>query len=369
MVEIVRVELGSRSYDIHIATDAFGELGTAMTDWWTNQFAGANQPRALVVCDQNVAGHYLATATESLRTGGWEVSTATIPPGEETKCVAQLESLYDHLVEMSADRRTVVVALGGGVTGDLSGFAAATFARGVPFVQIPTTLLAQVDSSVGGKTGVNHPRGKNLIGAFHQPLGVYIDTQTLATLPPRDFRSGLAEVVKYGLIMDAAFFEWLEQNVQAVAAGEAAAMRYIVKRCCELKAEVVAEDEFETTERRAILNYGHTYAHAFEALSDYSRLLHGEAVAVGMVCAGRLARELGRVDATFCARQESLLAAVGLPVSLPEGCSFSPEEVVARMRLDKKAVAGQLRFVLPARIGHVEVVADVPEGLVIGSLG
>ena len=262
---------------------------------------------------------------------------------------------------MKADRRTVVVAVGGGVIGDLAGFVTATYARGIPFVQVPTTLLAQVDSSVGGKVGINHPQGKNLIGAFYQPLGVFLDTAVLDTLPPRDYRSGLAEVVKYGVILDEKFFAYLESNLAGINLRTPEVLRHIIARCCRLKADIVERDEFERTGVRAVLNYGHTFAHAFEALGGYGALLHGEAVSIGMTHAARLAEKLGRVDTTTAARQASLLEAVGLPTRLPESMKLSPDAILNSMRLDKKTVSGRLRFVLPSRLGHVELVDNVAE--------
>ena len=271
---------------------------------------------------------------------------------------------------MQADRHTVVVAVGGGVVGDLAGFVAATFARGLPLLMVPTTLLAQVDSSVGGKVGINHAHGKNLIGAFHQPLGVYLDTAVVDTLPLRDYRSGLAEVVKYGVILDEPFFTWLEANVAGINERSAAALRHIVARCCRLKADVVEQDEYEHTGLRAVLNYGHTFAHAFEALSGYGELQHGEAVAIGMVYAARLAAKLGRIDGSLTTRQSNLLSSLGLPTSLPNSLKLklTTADILDRMRLDKKTTAGRLRFVLPTRLGHVELVDNVPEHSVIAVL-
>ena len=262
---------------------------------------------------------------------------------------------------MKADRRTVVVAVGGGVIGDASGFLAATYNRGVPFVQVPTTLLSDVDSSVGGKVGVNLAAAKNLIGAFYQPLGVFIDTSMLATLPDRDYRSGLAEVVKYGVILDADFFEFLERNVDAINAREPSVLRHMIARSCELKAMVVKEDEYERTGLRAVLNYGHTYAHAFEALAGYGELLHGEAVSIGMLYASRLAEKRGLIDAAMTARQRSLLEQIGALTALPDPAAFSTEDILSKMRLDKKTVGGQLRFILPTKMGHVTTFTDISE--------
>jgi 3-dehydroquinate synthase len=251
-----------------------------------------------------------------------------------------------------------VVAVGGGVIGDLAGFVAATYNRGLGLLMVPTTLLAMVDSSVGGKVGVNHPRGKNLIGAFHQPAGVWIDTAVLRTLPDREYKSGLAEVVKYGVILDADFFAWLERHVPAILAREPAALRHLVTRCCRLKADVVEKDEREETGLRAVLNYGHTFAHAFEAVGGYGSWLHGEAVAAGMVCASRLAQRRGLVGAELTQRQVRLLGAFGLPTA-PR--AWDPESLLAAMRLDKKALAGRLRLVLPRRLGEAALWADVSE--------
>jgi 3-dehydroquinate synthase len=246
------------------------------------------------------------------------------------------------------------------VVGDLAGFVAATYARGLPFIQVPTTLLAQVDSSVGGKVGVNHPLAKNLIGAFHQPLGVFCDTATLDTLAEREFTSGLAEVVKYGVILDAEFFEYLEVNVGGLLERDAAVLRHVIARSCRLKADVVEQDEYERTGLRASLNYGHTFAHAYEALAGYGELLHGEAVAIGMVDAARLAERRKLIDASIAQRQIALLEALGLPTRLPATARPSADDILDRMRLDKKTQAGKLRFVLPTRLGHVELFSDVP---------
>jgi len=248
--------------------------------------------------------------------------------------------------------------------GDAAGFMAATFARGIPFVQIPTTLLADVDSSVGGKVGINHPQAKNLIGAFHQPLGVIIDTDAFKTLPERDYKAGWAEVIKYGVILDSDFFEFLSQNITAIGNRDEAVLRTAIQRSCELKAQVVEEDEYERTGLRAVLNYGHTYCHAFEALTGYGELLHGEAVSIGIVYASRLAEKMGRIEKPLTDKQIELLAGVGLPLNLKEPQRISIDDVIDRMKLDKKTVGGKLRFVLPTRIGHVELVEDVPEELV-----
>src|SRR4029079_17991845 len=251
---------------------------------------------------------------------------------------------------------TIIIAVGGGVIGDLAGFVAATYARGLSFVQIPTTLLAQVDSSVGGKVGINLPAAKNIVGAFWQPAGVLIDLDVLKTLPEREFRSGLAEVVKYGVIMDAEFFAYLEQNADAISRRDGDALEQIIAQSCRLKAEVVTQDEREETGRRAILNYGHTFCHAIEQVSGYGQFLHGEAVAIGMICASRLAEKLARIDSAVTQRQKTLLKRLSLPVEIPP---LKEDALLAAMQHDKKTVGGRLRFVLPTRLGHVELVSGV----------
>jgi 3-dehydroquinate synthase len=351
----VRVNLGPRSYDIALAPADPAGVGT---------FARSALPKAklaLVVTDTNTAPHGRAVEA-ALQASGFRTGLATIPAGEESKSQAELSRLYDALYDLAADRNTAVVAVGGGVVGDLAGFAAASYNRGLPLLMVPTTLLAMVDSSVGGKTGINHPRGKNLIGAFHQPAGVWIDTAYLDTLPDREFRSGLAEVVKYGVILDAEFFAWLEVNATVVHSRNPDALIHVVARSCRLKADVVEKDEREETGLRAVLNYGHTFAHAFETVGGYGSWLHGEAVAAGMVCASRLAEKLGMTDAELTRRQVELLDAFGLPTASKPG--WKTDELIAVMRRDKKAAAGQLRFILPTRLGEVKLVGDVPESLV-----
>lgn len=320
---------------------------------------------ACLVTDGNVEPIYAGPLATALTHRGWRVETVTLEAGEKSKRLDVVSGVYDRLVEMRADRQTVLIALGGGVVGDAGGFAAATYARGIPFFQVPTTLLAQVDSSVGGKVGINHDEGKNLIGAFYQPMGVVIDVATLNTLPGRDYRSGLAEVVKYGVILDDEFFAYLESNIDGLNARDAGVLRNVVSRSCRLKADVVQEDEEERSGLRAVLNYGHTFAHAFEALAGYGELLHGEAVSIGMVYASGLAERLGRIPPDATARQVELLQALGLPVSLPTSTEWNAYELLERMRLDKKTAGGSLRFVLPTRIGHVELVDGVPEPVVI----
>jgi 3-dehydroquinate synthase len=358
----VVVALGERSYEIAIVTGELPSFAGRLQGWLTargfKDFVGR---QVLVVTDGHVCDQYAGAVGASLHLAGLRCEVAVLAPGEESKSLAAASDLYDRLVGMQADRETVVVAVGGGVIGDLAGFVAATYARGLPFVQVPTTLLAQVDSSVGGKVGINHPRAKNLIGAFLQPLGVLVDTAVLDTLPLREYRAGLAEVVKYGVILDEQFFGYLEAQVAALNLRSPGVLRHVITRCCRLKADAVERDEFERLGLRAVLNYGHTFAHAFEALAGYGQLLHGEAVAIGMEYAARLAVSLGRIDAATASRQTNLLEALSLPIRLPETLRLKPDDLLDRMHLDKKTVAGRLRFVLPTRLGHVELVEHVAE--------
>ncbi len=346
----LRVNLGPRSYEIAIASDCLAQIG---------EFAAERtRGRAvLLVTDVNAKPHAEQVAV-SLSEAGFRVATVVRPSGEAQKSLAALSDLLDALVDLPADRRSLVVAVGGGVIGDLAGFAAAAYARGIPFLQVPTTLLAMVDSSVGGKVGVNHPRAKNMIGAFHQPIGVFIDVATLRTLPEREFRSGLAEVVKYGVILDPDFFAMLERDYEKILNRDAETIQHIVLRSCELKARIVEQDEREETDIRAKLNYGHTFAHAFETAGDYGYWLHGEAVSAGMICASRLAERRGLIGSDVTERQLRLLRAFSLPIA-PE--AWPIDDLVKTMRKDKKAVGGQMRFILPTRIGEVALFDDVPE--------
>jgi 3-dehydroquinate synthase len=367
-LQTVHVALGERSYDIVMGQGILPRAAELVEPWFAAGAGGRSSRNAVVIADTNVLRH-CEQLESSLGAAGWQCRRVVVPPGESSKSLQQAAMLYDQLVEANADRGTPVFAVGGGVVGDLAGFAAATFNRGLPFIQIPTTLLADVDSSVGGKVGINHPRAKNLIGAFHQPRGVLIDTACLTTLPPREYCSGLAEVVKYGVILDAEFFGWLEKNIDALVRQEPEAVRHAISRSCRLKADVVEKDEFERSGLRAALNYGHTFAHAFEALAGYGELLHGEAVSIGMVCASRLAERLGRISPEVTSRQIELLRRANLPTVVPSALRSDDAEIVGRMRLDKKSVSGQLRFVLPSKLGCVETVKDVPEADVIAALG
>jgi 3-dehydroquinate synthase len=349
----LRVELAERSYDILVTSNNLADVGPFARE-------RTRGTRALIIADEHVQGH-AAKVSQALQTAEFQTHQAVRPSGEGQKSLSVAAELYDRLVDMQADRRTLVVAVGGGVIGDLAGFVASTYARGLPLLMVPTTLLAMVDSSVGGKVAVNHPRAKNMIGTFHQPIGVWIDCATLDTLPDREYRSGLAEVVKYGVIMDAELFGYLEKNVQAILQREPAAVQHIVTRCCQLKADVVAKDEREETGLRAILNYGHTFAHAFETAAKYSHWLHGEAVAAGMICASRLAEKMNLIPGDITQRQVRLLQAFGLPIA-PE--RWPIPDLVTVMRSDKKALAGKMRFILPRKLGEVALFDDVPEPMV-----
>ena len=345
----VHVDLGSRSYDIAIGSGNLAQAGPLLSA------AGAVN-HAVVVTDEHVEKPHAISVMESLSESVAKVDLIVVEAGEASKSVESAGALWQGLLELGADRKTVVVAVGGGVIGDLAGFVAATFARGLRFMQVPTTLLAQVDSSVGGKVGINLPDAKNMIGAFWQPLAVLIDTATLATLPEREYLSGLGEVVKYGVILDAEFFAYLENHIEALRRRDGDVLAHTVARCCRLKADVVEKDEREETGLRAVLNYGHTYAHAFETLTGYGTLLHGEAVAIGMLCASRLAERLGRIDHELTERQQRLLAALGLPVAVPK---LNRQKILDVMLHDKKVQQGRLRFILPTRLGHVELVGDL----------
>ncbi len=349
----VRVQLGQRSYTIEIGTGNLSALGQYADDW-------CNLSHAVVITDQNVEAPHAQQAAESLVDAGAAVDVLVIEAGEASKDVDTAASLWDQLLAIGADRKSVVIAVGGGVIGDLAGFVAATFARGLLYVQVPTTLLAQVDSSVGGKVGINLTGAKNMVGAFWQPAGVLIDTGVLTTLPEREYRAGLAEVVKYGVILDADFFTYLEGHLRELIERDAAVLEHVVTRSCRLKADVVEADERETTGLRAVLNYGHTFCHALETVSGYGTYLHGEAVALGMLCASRLAESLGRIDPAITARQHRLLSALRLPVAVPE---LDREQLMAAMQHDKKVEHGHLRFILPSGIGQVELVGDVPAEL------
>ena len=351
---------GDRSYTIRCGGGLLDGIGATVFR--------AGGRRAVVVCDAAVSATHGSRVAASLEAAGIATLVLDVPAGEPSKSVAGVARLWDAFAAAAVDRGTHVVAVGGGVVGDLAGFAAATFGRGLPLWQVPTTLMAQVDSAIGGKTGINLDGGKNLVGAFWQPLGVFSDIETLATLPRREFVSGFAEVVKYGVIFDALLFEWLEAHAAALLDRDPAALTHAIARSAALKAAVVERDEREITGERAALNYGHTFAHAFEAAAGYGVLLHGEAVAIGMARAARLARILGRVSAEFVDRQDRLIAACGLPAAPAAAGPIPAGRLVDLMGRDKKTLGGRLRFVLPDRLGHVELVDGVSADAVESAL-
>jgi len=338
-MQTVTVALGERSYPIFI-----GEHLLSRSSSYVPYLAGR---QVCIVSNETVAPIYLTQIERAL--AGYDLMSVVLPDGEKYKTLATLESIFDRLLMARHTRKTTLVALGGGVVGDMTGFAAACYQRGVAFIQVPTTLLAQVDSSVGGKTAVNHARGKNMIGAFYQPKAVVIDTLTLSTLPPREFAAGLAEVIKYGLIVDTGFFTWLEHNMSALLARDTAALTHAICVSCRAKAQVVESDENESG-LRAILNLGHTFGHAIETATGYSEWLHGEAVSVGMVMAVDLSARLGWIDAAILERTKKLLQIAGLPVQAP--ASIPVARFIELMQVDKKVLDGKLRLVLLQSLGQ-----------------
>ncbi len=357
--KLIHVELGTRSYGIRVESGLSDEFGRFVQSTLNATWAGRSCRRVLVITDENLTQLPLSrTYCEALQSLGLQVSRMIVPPGEGSKSLDQTSAIYDQLIELNADRHTLIVAIGGGVIGDLAGFAAATYARGIPLFMIPTTLLSQVDSSVGGKVGVNHPKVKNIIGAFHQPCGVWIDTDSLKSLPDREVLCGLAEVVKYGVILDADFFAHVESHADAILGRDPQALRHIIARSCQLKADVVSADEREETGLRAVLNFGHTIGHAIESVAGYSgRFQHGEAVAVGMVAESRLAERIGWVEASVTLRLSRLLEQFGLPTTAP---GLDSDRLYSAMGKDKKNRQGKIRFVLPRGIGTVEL-TDRPD--------
>jgi 3-dehydroquinate synthase len=347
-MESLSVALGSRAYPIHIGAGLVGAR-----ELYAPHIRGGG---VVIVSNRVVAPLYL-DAVKRASGAGAEI---VVDDGEQAKSWRGVEQVVDGLLRARLGRDGLVVALGGGVVGDLAGFAAAVYQRGVPFVQVPTTLLAQVDSSVGGKTAINHPLGKNMIGAFHQPVAVISDVATLDTLPERELRAGLAEVIKHGFALDAAFVDWLEANVEKILKKDRAALVHAVRRSCELKAQVVAQDEKESGER-ALLNFGHTFGHAIEAATGYGTWLHGEAVAAGMVMAAELSALMGHLRKTEVGRVRELLGRAGLPVSAP---ALAPERLLELMTLDKKAAKGRTRFVVLEAIGRARLRADIDDAAV-----
>ena len=355
--QTLSVDLGERSYPIHV-----GDLGVQDA----RRLAAVLAPlvggqQVAIITNETVAPLYLQPVLDAL--GQRQVDVYQLPDGEAYKTLASYEAVTTFLLNAKHNRSTCLIALGGGVVGDLCGFVAATFQRGVGFIQIPTTLLAQVDSSVGGKTAVNHPAGKNMIGAFYQPKAVLADTSVLATLPPREYAAGLAEVVKYGVIDDAEFFVWLEDNVAGLLARSPQVLQQVILRSCASKAKVVSEDERESG-RRAILNYGHTFGHAIEKVAGYGQWLHGEAVAIGMVMAAHLSVRHCGFAPTDARRLESLLAALGLPTALGNH-DLTVDAMVEAMGMDKKVSDGRLKFVLAQSLGDVILCDDVPSAALV----
>tara|TARA_E500000331_G_scaffold53899_1_gene47374 strand:- start:444 stop:1577 length:1134 start_codon:yes stop_codon:yes gene_type:complete len=357
---VATTQPAARSYTIHVGDTILQDIGGLLkTDC---------VQRAVIVSDQSVNATHAKTVAEALQDAAITIDQLTIPSGEASKSLAEAERLWNEFARLKIDRKTAILAVGGGVIGDLTGFVAATFSRGLDFWQVPTTLVAQVDSAIGGKTGVNLPAGKNLVGAFWQPRGVVADISTLTTLPDREYVSGLAEVVKYGMILDTDFFHWLEDNALRVKDREKRSVAHIVRRSAELKTLVVERDEREITGLRACLNYGHTFAHAFETATGYGTLLHGEAVSLGMMAAASLACSMNRIDQLVVDRQQKLLETLGLPVSTTTLNGIEDNVLLGIMSQDKKNIGGKLRFILPSAIGEVETVDNVCHEFVISAI-
>ncbi len=356
---IVTVPLGNRSYDIKIGTGLLHRLGTECRRLALGR-------RCAIISDTNVAPRYGKAAQKVLTKAGFAVERITIPAGETAKSLKTLESCYNQLAARRLERKSFIVALGGGVVGDLAGFVAATYLRGLAFVQVPTTLLAQVDSSVGGKVGLNLKAGKNLVGAFHQPRLVLCDLDTLASLPMREYRAGLAEVIKYGIIYDAGLFRRLERNLPKLLRRDMRTLAAVVARCCAIKADVVRQDESDSG-LRAILNFGHTIGHALEAVSHYGKYLHGEAIAIGQVAAARLSAQSLSLPASEVDRIVSIFQRAGLPTQVKLSAP-QRQKILAAMRLDKKVSGGEIKFVLARRIGAVEFGHQVPAALLAGAI-
>lgn len=342
----LHVKLGSRSYPIYIDSGLLSNSKLLSSH--------IRSKRVCIVSNNIVAPLYIEQMKTSLK--DFDVDEVILPDGEAQKSLANFERIMSHLLAGNHGRDTTLIALGGGVIGDITGFAAACYQRGIDFIQVPTTVLSQVDSSVGGKTAVNHPLGKNMIGAFYQPKAVFIDLASLVTLPVREFNAGMAEVVKYGILGDGEFFTWLEEHTDAIKAGDNTILMQMIERCCQCKATIVAEDETEAGVR-ALLNLGHTFGHAIEADQGYGNWLHGEAVATGMVLAAKVSVAMNLLEVSDLRRIEALLNAFDLPLIAPENMGF--DEFICHMRRDKKNLAGKLRFILPTAIGQSEINDDV----------
>ncbi|MDJ0620539.1 MAG: 3-dehydroquinate synthase [Calothrix sp. MO_192.B10] len=352
MASVITVNLPQQSYEITIAPGSLNRLGEYMGDLKLGH-------KVLLVSNPTIFQHYGQRAIASLQAAGFEVAHHIIPPGEQYKTLSSIQKIYDAALANRLERSSTMLALGGGVIGDMTGFASATWLRGINFVQVPTSLLAMVDAAIGGKTGVNHPQGKNLIGAFHQPSLVLIDPDVLQTLPVRELRGGMAEVIKYGVIWDAELFVQMEKskNLSQVRYIKAELMDFILTCSCQAKADVVSKDEKEAG-LRAILNYGHTIGHAVESLTGYTQLIHGEAVAIGMVAAGQIAVQLGMWQLEDAQRQDALIQKAGLPTKLPADLDI--DAIVNALQTDKKVKDGKVRFILPTQIGAVEITDKVP---------
>ncbi|MGB9715594.1 MAG: 3-dehydroquinate synthase [Thermodesulfovibrionales bacterium] len=353
-MEKVKVKLKERSYDICIGKDILRDIGNIIRTFRLS-------PRIAIVSNPTVYPLYGKIIEDSLKKTDFDVTVVTIPDGEEYKDLLWLEHIYNKLLIAKLDRKSTLIALGGGVIGDITGFAASTYMRGISYIQIPTTLLAQVDSSVGGKTGVNHPLGKNMIGTFWQPRLVWIDVSTLKTLPKREFLAGIAEIIKYGVIWDKDLFNYLEEKREKILKLDERLITNIIRRSCEIKAGIVSKDERESG-LRSILNFGHTIGHAIETVTEYTRYLHGEAIAIGMGLEAELAGKLKFISFDKVHRIKSLIESYGLPSKIPD--DINRHRILLSMELDKKAVAGELKFILPERIGKVKIHKGIPEKVI-----
>jgi len=353
----LNIDLGERSYDILLGSGLLDKLGECISQIF-------KPSRIVLITHPSLFQIYGNKVLSGLKGQGWTADLIEVEEGETSKSLGQAEKIFDRLLDLKCDRKSVLIALGGGVIGDLVGFVAATFQRGISFVQVPTTLLSQVDSSVGGKTAVNHPKGKNMIGAFYQPCLVVTDLDTLQTLPQKEFCAGLAEIIKYGVILDASLFDYLENNIEKIHQLDKECLEYIIKTSCLIKAEVVEKDEREN-HYRMILNFGHTIGHAIEALTHYSRFIHGEAVAIGMVYAAKLSQKLGKCQEDIPQRLDRLVRKCGLPTDLPE---LNSRLIIESLYHDKKTMNHKIKFILVKEIGVVEIVEDIPEEKIISIL-
>jgi len=353
----LNIDLGERSYDILLGSGLLDRIGELLSQ--------VLQPsRIVLVTHPSLFQLYGDKVLAGFKKQGWTTDIIEVPEGETSKSLHQADIIYDRLLDFNCDRKSVLIALGGGVIGDLTGFVAATYQRGIQFIQVPTTLLSQVDSSVGGKTAVNHPKGKNMIGAFYQPRLVIADLDTLQTLPQKEFRAGLAEVIKYGVISDASLFDYLENNAAKILQLDNECLAHIIKTSCAIKAEVVEKDERES-HYRMILNFGHTLGHAIEALTGYSRFIHGEAVAIGMIYAAKLSLQFGKCPEEVHDRLSELVEKCGLPSQWPD---LNPQEVIESLYHDKKTMNHKIKFILVKKIGSVEIIEDMPEADILKML-